>query len=63
MGSKILEIIELDKKYESGFTLKIDCGFKINSFVTRNSVERLELFTGKKIIAGIKASSIHLFKK
>ncbi|MHB1253479.1 MAG: ABC transporter ATP-binding protein [Candidatus Humimicrobiaceae bacterium] len=43
--------------------IEIDCGFKIISFVTRNSVERLELFTGKKIIAGIKASSIHLFKK
>ncbi|MCL6086810.1 MAG: ABC transporter ATP-binding protein [Actinobacteria bacterium] len=43
--------------------IEIDCGFKIISFVTPNSIERLGLFQGKKIIAGVKASSIHLFKK
>lgn len=43
--------------------VEIDCGFNLISFVTQNSVDRLGLKCGKIIAAGIKASSIHLFKK
>ena len=39
----------------------IDCGFDLISFVTQNSVDRLDLAVGKKIYAGVKASSIHMF--
>ena len=39
----------------------IDCGFDLISFVTQNSVDRLGLAIGKKIYAGVKASSIHMF--
>ena len=56
---KITEIRDLGilKKIE------IDCGFDLVSFVTPDSVDRLELSIGKDIYAGVKASSIHLFKK
>ena len=43
--------------------IEMDCGFKLISFVTQNSVERLGIEIGKKIIASVKASSIHMFKK
>jgi tungstate transport system ATP-binding protein len=43
--------------------IEIDCGFKLVSFVTQNSIERLGIEVGKKIIASVKASSIHMFKK
>jgi len=43
--------------------IEIDCGFKIISYNTPNLIERLGLFIGKKIIAGVGADSIHLFKK
>ena len=42
--------------------VEIDCGFKLVSFVTQNSIERLGLEMGKNITASIKASSIHMFK-
>jgi len=42
--------------------VSIDCGFDLISFVTENSVDRLGLAVGKKIYAGVKASSIHMFK-
>jgi tungstate transport system ATP-binding protein len=42
--------------------VEIDCGFKLVSFVTQNSIERLELAAGKIINASVKASSVHLFK-
>ncbi len=43
--------------------IEIDCGFNLVSFITPDSVGRLELSIGKEIYAGVKASSIHLFKK
>ena len=43
--------------------VEIDCGFSLISFVTQNSVDKLGLKCGKIIAAGIKASSIHLFKR
>jgi len=42
--------------------VEIDCGFKLVSFVTQNSIERLGIAAGKNITASIKASSIHMFK-
>jgi tungstate transport system ATP-binding protein len=42
--------------------VEINCGFKLVSFVTRNSVERLGLEPGKKVISSIKASSVHIFQ-
>jgi len=43
--------------------IDIDCGFKLVSFITQNSVERLGLGTGKKVDAAVKATSVHLFIK
>jgi len=41
----------------------VDCGFSLSSFVTQNSVNRLNLSPGKEIKAAVKASCIHIFKK
>ncbi|MGM0366212.1 MAG: ABC transporter ATP-binding protein [Actinomycetota bacterium] len=41
----------------------IDCGFYLNSFITRDSVARLELCRGKEIRAAVKASCIHVFER
>lgn len=43
--------------------IEIDCSFKLVSFVTQNAIERLDIEVGRKIIASVKASSIHIFKK
>ncbi len=43
--------------------VEIDCGFSLNSFVTQNSVSRLNLVKGRIISAAVKASSIHMFKR
>jgi tungstate transport system ATP-binding protein len=42
--------------------VELDCGFRLCSFVTANSVKRLEIELNKTVYASIKASSIHLFK-
>lgn len=41
----------------------IDCGFNLISFITPDSANRLKLFPGKEIFAGVKASSIHMLKR
>ena len=43
--------------------VEIDCGFSLNSFVTQNSVSRLNLVKGRSISAAVKASSIHMFER
>lgn len=43
--------------------IEVDCGFKLISFVTANSIERMGLMAGKRIKASFKASSVHLFEK
>jgi tungstate transport system ATP-binding protein len=43
--------------------IEIDCGFRMVSFITRNSVERMGLAAGKEVGASVKASSIHIFKR
>jgi molybdopterin-binding protein len=40
----------------------VDCGFKLVSFVTLSSIERMGLKNGLKVFCTVKASSIHLFK-
>ena len=40
--------------------VEIDCGFNLVSFVTRNSIERLGLEPGKKVLSSVKASSVHI---
>ncbi|MBE3089983.1 MAG: ABC transporter ATP-binding protein [Actinobacteria bacterium] len=40
--------------------VEIDCGFNLVSFVTQNSIERLGLAPGKKVLSSVKASSIHI---
>jgi tungstate transport system ATP-binding protein len=59
LRGKIKEIrdIGIFKKVE------IDCGFSLNSFVTQNSVSRLNLAKGRSISAAVKASSIHMFER
>ncbi|MFO7928207.1 MAG: ABC transporter ATP-binding protein [Candidatus Humimicrobiaceae bacterium] len=41
----------------------IDCGFNLVCFVTKSSINRLNLKKGAPVFCGIKASSIHLFDK
>ncbi|MBE3086223.1 MAG: ABC transporter ATP-binding protein [Bacteroidetes bacterium] len=40
--------------------VEIDCGFNLVSFVTQNSIERLGLAPGKKVLSSVKASSVHI---
>jgi molybdopterin-binding protein len=42
--------------------VEVDCGFKLVSFVTLSSIERMGLKNGLKVFCAIKASSIHIFK-
>jgi tungstate transport system ATP-binding protein len=42
--------------------VEVDCGFKLVSFVTLSSIERMGLKNGLKVFCTVKASSIHLFK-
>lgn len=43
--------------------VEIDCGFSLSSFVTQDSVRRLNLVKGRSISAAVKASSIHMFDR
>src|SRR5439155_828951 len=38
----------------------LDCGFKLDALITRQSREELELSPGAEMIAAIKATSVHL---
>ncbi len=46
------------RAYDRMFLTILDCGFRLKAFVSRASVEELELQPGRKIWAGIKASAI-----
>jgi tungstate transport system ATP-binding protein len=48
-----------------GFYHKVhlDCGFPLVSFVTRQSVEKLDLREGREVIASFKATAVHAMKK
>lgn len=44
------------------YKLTLDCGFNLMSFVTRQSIENLDLKPAKEIFAAFKATAIHLIK-
>jgi len=56
---RILKIIPQDLYYK----VVLDCGFPLTSFVTRSSVEALNLKEGKPIVATFKATGIHIIRK
>jgi tungstate transport system ATP-binding protein len=43
--------------------VRLDCGFPLVSFVTRQSVENLSLLEGREVIASFKATAVHVMKK
>ncbi len=48
---------------EVGMEIVLDCGFIINSFITRPSFENLNLKVGEEIYAFFKASSLHAVRE
>ncbi|MGQ9578087.1 MAG: ABC transporter ATP-binding protein [Candidatus Aminicenantales bacterium] len=50
----VTEVKSLDKV----FLVHLDCGFKLKAYLTRPAVEELQVATGKKFWAGVKASSL-----
>ena len=42
--------------------LRLDCGFTLTAYVTRESFAALELAEGKEVFASFKATSIHLIR-
>ena len=45
------------------YRVRIDCGFELVSYVTRQSVESLALEEGKSVIASFKATSVHVIPR
>jgi len=45
------------------YRVVMDCGFNLTSFITKQSLNRLNLKIGEKTIANIKATSIHLLSR
>ncbi|HJV64401.1 MAG TPA: ABC transporter ATP-binding protein [Geomonas sp.] len=43
--------------------LRLDCGFVLTSYVTRESFAELALYEGKEVCASFKATSVHLIPK
>lgn len=43
--------------------LRLDCGFTLTSYVTRDSFSSLELAEGKEVFASFKATSVHLIRR
>jgi len=43
--------------------LRLDCGFALTSYVTRESFTELALCEGKEVYASFKATSVHLIRK
>jgi molybdopterin-binding protein len=56
---------EIEEIIPSGrvMEIKLNCGFPLKAFITKASCEELNLNIGKKVWAGIKATSIHVIKK
>ncbi|MCI0525992.1 MAG: ABC transporter ATP-binding protein [Nitrospira sp.] len=55
----ILKIIPQDLYYK----VVLDCGFLLTSFVTKGSVQALNLQEGKSVIATFKATAVHIIRK
>ena len=45
------------------YKVQLDCGFPLVSYVTTQSREQLGLKEGKKVIASVKATAIHVIRK
>ncbi len=45
------------------YKLTLDCGFNLVAFVTKQSIENLDLKAGKEIFAAFKATAVHLIKR
>lgn len=45
------------------YRVRLDCGFELVSYVTRQSVESLALEEGKSVIASFKATSVHVIPR
>jgi tungstate transport system ATP-binding protein len=43
--------------------VRLDCGFPLVSFVTRQSVEKLDLREGRAVLASFKATAVHVMRK
>lgn len=43
--------------------VRLDCGFPLVSFVTMQSVEKLDLREGKEVLASFKATAVHTMRK
>lgn len=43
--------------------LRLDCGFELTAYVTRESFAKLDLHEGKEIHASFKATSVHLIRR
>lgn len=53
--AEIMEIRPSDRM----FLVVLECGFRMKAFVSRSSVEELQLHPGKKVWAGVKASAVN----
>jgi tungstate transport system ATP-binding protein len=45
------------------YKVQIDCGFPLVSYITRQSLENLELKDGKQVAASFKATAVHVIRK
>jgi tungstate transport system ATP-binding protein len=45
------------------YRVRLDCGFDLVSYVTRQSVDSLALEEGKRVIASFKATSVHVIPR
>ncbi|MDI6846103.1 MAG: ABC transporter ATP-binding protein [Candidatus Saccharicenans sp.] len=52
------EIQEI-RRSDRMFLVVLECGFRLKAFVSRSSVEELQLQPGKKVWAGVKASAVN----
>lgn len=43
--------------------LRLDCGFPLTAYVTRESFTELALFEGKQVFASFKATSVHVIRR
>ena len=45
------------------YRVRLDCGFELVSYVTRNSLEELSLTEGKEVTASFKATAVHVIPR
>ncbi|MCU0847254.1 MAG: ABC transporter ATP-binding protein [Spirochaetes bacterium] len=59
LDGSITDIIQTGPYYR----IRMDCGIRLQSFVTPVSVARLRLSVGKRITSSFKATSVHVIRK